>query len=159
MKTPAVLSVLGALALAAPAGAAVQTVPMSDPNVAVSSGSSLATLFTNLDPGPQTVRLNTNQNWVATVTDGSACPLVSIRRGTSRLSCSVPAGGSVFYSGRTVGGSVTYTTAFSLAGAVLGNVSYLTTPAPFIPTVYTITCAYKGWGYYLPPPGCPPIGA
>ena len=158
MKTLAVLPILGVLSLAAPAHAAVGTTPMSDPSVAVSAGSSLATLFTNLDAGAQVVRLNLNQGWVATVTDGSRCPLVSIRRGTSRLSCTLPAGGAVFYSGRTVGGSVTYTTAYSTAGAVLGSISYRTTAAPFIPTVYTITCAYKGWGYYVPPPGCPPLG-
>ena len=157
MKTLAVLPILGALCLAGPAQAAVRTTPMSDPSVAVSAGSPLATLFTNLDAGPQVVRLNANQNWVATVTDGSRCPLVSIRRGTSRLSCTLPTGGAVFYSGRTVGGSFTYTTAYSVAGAVLGTVSYLTTTAPFVPTVYAITCAYKGWGFYVPPPGCPPI--
>ena len=148
-------ALLAALVLPGAATAAVTATPMSDPLVAVSQGSPLATLFTSTDA--QTIDLNTNSHAKITVSNGTACPLTTIRRGTSRYRCTLPAGGSAFYS-TTAASVTTYTTAYSTTGTVLANVSYLTTPKPFVPTVYTITCAYKGWGYYVPPPGCPPLG-
>ena len=154
-----VLTAAFALMLAGTATAAVQTVPMSDPHVAVSAGSTLTTAFVNLDPGAQVVALNWNQNWTASVSDGSPCPSFSPRRGVTKLRCTLPVGGAVVYSGRTVGGTVTYTTASTPTSpsVILGSVAYLTTTAPFVPTVFTITCAWKGWGYYVAPPGCPAV--
>ncbi len=157
----AVLTAVLALTLAGTATAAVRTVPMSDPHVAVSAGATLTTAFVNLDPGAQVVALNWNQNWTASVSDGSSCPSFNPRRGVVKLRCTLPAGGAVVYSGRTVGGTHTYTTASTATSptVILGSVDYLTTSAPFVPTVYTITCDWKGWGYYVAPPGCPAVPA
>ena len=155
----ALVTVAFVLMLGGTATAAVRTIPMSDPHVAVSAGSTLTTAFVNLDAGAQVVALNWNQNWTASVSNGSPCPSFSPRRGVVKLRCTLPARGAVVYSGRTVGGTHTYTTASTPTSpsTILGSVDYLTTSAPFVPTVYTITCDWKGWGYYVAPPGCPAV--
>ena len=154
MRLLATLLVVAAFVVPASAGAAIVATPMSDPAVAVSQGSPLATLFTNTD-GAQVVEFNSNYNTKLTVSDGSVCPLVQIKRGTQRYRCNVPAGGSVFYSTFALA-STTYTYAV-VGGSIAASVGYLTTPTPFVQTVYMITCNWKGWGFYVAPPGCPVV--
>ena len=141
-----ILTALVALmALAPVAGASVQAVPMSDPHTPVTGGQAVTTAFTTTDA--VTLDLNQNGNsWTATVSDGSVCVVVNPRRGVVRRRCTLPAGGAVVYTGPTfTSGGQTFTTASTPTSpsVILASVDYLTTTAPFVPTVYTITCDWK----------------
>lgn len=121
MKTSAA-AVLAVLALAAPASASVTATPMTP--LAVTADTQLATLFQTDQAA--TLDLNSMNGWITDTSNGTACPTVSIRRGTSRRRCTLPAGGSVWYYGAPIG-NPTYTTAF-VGGLVAANITYTVTP-------------------------------
>lgn len=140
-------------AIVSPAGAAVTVTPTTDPSVPTMQGHPVAA---NVQTDTAAVvDLSTNYSTTLTTTDGSKCPLTAIRRGTSRWRCTLPAGGSVFYSTFALA-ATTYISAFS--GSQIASVAFLTIPSPGVYVDVPFTCAWKGWGYYVPPPGCPPQG-
>ena len=121
MKTAAA-AVLAVLAFAAPASAAVTATPMT--TLTVTGATQIATLFQTDQAA--TLDLNSMNGWLTDTSNGTACPTVSIRRGTSRRRCTLPAGGSVWYYGAPIG-NPTHTTAY-IAGVVAANIKYTVTP-------------------------------
>lgn len=146
---PAVI--LSTLAFAAPAHAAVTATPMT--TLTVQQGTQIATLFQT--DNADVLDLNSMSGWKVDTSTGSACPSVTIRRGTTRLRCTLPAGASVWYYGSTIG-NPTYTTAYSTAGSVRANVTYTVTANPNPVTYFTWSTSTCGrpWMRYYQNLGC-----
>ena len=121
MKTAAA-ALLAVLAFAAPASASVTATPMT--SLTVPANVQIATLYSTDQAA--TLDLNSMSGWQTETSNGTACPSVAIRRGTSRRRCTLPAGGSVWYFGAPIG-DPTYTTAY-ISGAVAANITYRVTP-------------------------------
>lgn len=138
--------------LASRARASVVVTPTTDPNVPTMQGHPIAAnVQTDI---AAVVDLSTNYSTTLTTTDGSRCPLTQIKRGVQRYRCNLPAGGSVFYSTFALA-ATTYITATS--NGAIRSVAFLTVPSPVVYPDQPFTCSYKGWGFYVPPPGCPAL--
>ena len=147
------VALVASLAVVPTASAALTTIPHSDPTIAAPALSPVATTFVNLDAAPQTVDFSTPGT--ITVSDGSSCVALAVKRGANRTRCTLPVGGEALLQTLTwSSGGHTYTTAYTKynnGASVLGSVDYLQDSAPFVPGVSVLTCAYtKTWGYRPP---------